>query len=101
VTTADDHGGASLSGGTTEGDAAMEGFDAQEMVQRFAERAEAVRHRQLPPVGLEDRQRFIDQAQVDFQDFAMIGDAEATLEDGVLVLRIDLRSPEARHDGTP
>jgi hypothetical protein len=31
------------------------------------------------------------QAQLDFMDFAMIGDATASLEDGVLVLRIDLR----------
>ena len=31
------------------------------------------------------------QAQTDFQDFAMIGDAEASLEDGILTLRIDLR----------
>jgi hypothetical protein len=29
--------------------------------------------------------------QTDYQDFAMIGDAAATMEDGVLVLRIDLR----------
>jgi hypothetical protein len=32
--------------------------------------------------------------QVDFQDFAIIGDAEASIEEGVLVLRVDLR-PEA------
>tara|TARA_B100000446_G_C10348825_1_gene268754 strand:+ start:391 stop:534 length:144 start_codon:yes stop_codon:yes gene_type:complete len=41
-------------------------------------------------VGGEERQRFIDQAQADFQDFAIIGDAEATLDDGILTLRIDL-----------
>jgi hypothetical protein len=33
----------------------------------------------------------LQQAQVDFQDFAIIGDATATVEDGVLVLRIDMR----------
>lgn len=69
----------------------MATFDAQAMVQRFAERAEAVRRRPLPPVGGEERQRFIDQAAQDFQDYAMIGDAAAELVDGVLVLRIDLR----------
>ena len=37
--------------------------------------------------------RFIRQAEVDFQDFAIIGDAAASVEDGVLVLRIDLRPP--------
>jgi hypothetical protein len=69
----------------------VEGFDADAMVQRFAERAAAVRRRQLPPVGLDDRQRFLDQMQVDFQDFAMIGDATPELVDGILTLRIDLR----------
>jgi hypothetical protein len=33
----------------------------------------------------------MDQARTDFMDFAMIGDAEAHLEDGILNLRIDLR----------
>jgi hypothetical protein len=63
------------------------------MIQRFRERAEAVRRRGLPPVEGPERQRFIEAAQLDFQDFAMLGDAEATLEDGVLTLRIDLRPP--------
>jgi hypothetical protein len=66
-------------------------FDPQEMLARFHERAAAVRRRPLPPVAGEERQQFIAQANVDFQDFAMIGDATATLEDGVLTLRIDLR----------
>ena len=61
------------------------------MIARFKERAVAVRRRPLPPVAGEERQHFIAQAQVDFQDFAMIGDATASIEDGVLVLRIDLR----------
>ena len=61
------------------------------MLDRFRERAAAVRRRPLPPVAGEERQQFIAQASVDFQDFAMIGDAQATLEDGVLTLRIDLR----------
>jgi hypothetical protein len=42
-------------------------------------------------VAGEERQQFIAQAQSDFQDFAIIGDATGTLEDGVLVLRVDLR----------
>ncbi len=60
------------------------------MLERFRERAKAVRTRTLPPVGGEERQRFIDQAQHDFQDFAIIGDAEASLDEGILTLRIDL-----------
>ncbi|NBY58272.1 MAG: hypothetical protein EBQ57_08250 [Actinobacteria bacterium] len=66
-------------------------FDPQEMLARFRERASAVRRRPLPPVAGEERQHFIAQANIDFQDFAMVGDAQATLEDGVLTLRVDLR----------
>jgi hypothetical protein len=35
----------------------------------------------------------VEQAQTDFQDFAIIGDATGTLDDGVLTLTIDLRPP--------
>lgn len=69
----------------------MATFDPQEMIDRFRDRAQAVRKRPLPPVAGEERQLFIAQMQTDYQDFAMIGDAVASLEDGVLVLRIDLR----------
>ena len=70
-------------------------FDPEAMVLRFRERADAVRRRGLPPVEGPDRQRFIDAAKIDFQDFAMLGDATATLVDGILRLEIDLRPPGA------
>jgi hypothetical protein len=66
-------------------------FDPDAMVARFRERAKAVRERGLPPVEGPERQRFREQAQLDYMDFAMVGDAVATLEDGVLTLRVDLR----------
>ena len=66
-------------------------FDTHAMLARFRERAKAVKDRGLPPVEGPERQRFREQAQLDYMDFAMIGDAEATLEDGILILRIDLR----------
>ncbi|HTX62269.1 MAG TPA: hypothetical protein VMD28_01425 [Acidimicrobiales bacterium] len=66
-------------------------FDPEAMVARFRERAKAVRERGLPPVEGVERQRFKEQAQVDYMDFAMIADAEATLEEGILTLRVDLR----------
>jgi hypothetical protein len=66
-------------------------LDTDAMIARFRERAQAVRKRQLPPVGGEERQLFIRQAEQDFMDFGIIGDAVATLEDGVLTLTIDLR----------
>jgi len=68
-------------------------FDPAAMVERFRQRAHAVRNRGLPPVEGPERQRFREQAQLDFMDFAMVGDATATLEDGILTLRIDLRPP--------
>jgi hypothetical protein len=66
-------------------------LDVESMLQRFRDRAAAVRNRPLPPIAGEERTAFIRQAQLDFQDFAIIGDAAATVEDGVLTLRIDLR----------
>jgi hypothetical protein len=71
-------------------------LDVDAMIQRFRERAQAVRDRPLPPVAGEERMQFIKQAEVDYQDFAIVGDAEGGIEDGVLVLRIDLRPPESR-----
>jgi hypothetical protein len=66
-------------------------FDPEAMVERFRERARAVKSRGIPPIEGPERKRFIDRMQVDFQDFAMLGDATATLEDGILTLRVDLR----------
>jgi hypothetical protein len=66
-------------------------LDVDAMIKRFRDRAAAVKQRPLPPVAGEERQRFIQQAQDDYQDFAIIADADAQLEDGVLVLRVDLR----------
>jgi hypothetical protein len=68
-------------------------LDIEAMLKRFRDRAAAVKQRPLPPVGGAERQLFLQQAQADFQDFAIIGDAEGALEDGVLVLRVDLRPP--------
>jgi hypothetical protein len=68
-----------------------EELDVEAMVQRFRERAQGVRNRSLPPIAGEERAAFIRQAQLDYQDFGIIGDAEASVEDGILVLRIDLR----------
>lgn len=70
---------------------ADDALDVDAMIQRFRDRATAVRNRPLPPIAGEERAAFVRQAQLDFQDFGMIGDAEASLDDGVLTLRIDLR----------
>jgi hypothetical protein len=70
-----------------------EALDTDAMIQRFRDRAAAVRNRPLPPIAGEERAAFLQQARDDFQDFAIIGDATASVEDGILVLRIDLRPP--------
>ena len=69
----------------------MATFDPQEMLARFRDRASSVKRRQIPPVEGDARREFIRQAELDFQDFAMLSSAEAELDVGVLTLRIDLR----------
>ncbi|MFZ4721263.1 MAG: hypothetical protein ACOYMR_17675 [Ilumatobacteraceae bacterium] len=71
-------------------------FDPDAMIARFRERAHAVKQRPLPPVAGEERAQFVRQAQQDFRDFAIIGDAAASIEDGFLVLRVDLRPADQR-----
>ena len=66
-------------------------LDVDAMIKRFQERAKAVKDRPLPPVAGAERQHFLDQAQQDFMDYAIIGDATGTLDGGILTLTIDLR----------
>lgn len=61
------------------------------MIKRFQARAKAVRQRGIPPLEGPERKRFIDQARIDFQDYAIIGDAAARIEGGILTLTVDLR----------
>jgi hypothetical protein len=68
----------------------MAKFDVDAMIQRFQERAEAVKDRPLPPVAGEERQKFLAQAQADYTDFALIATAQWSVEEGHLVLRIPL-----------
>jgi hypothetical protein len=73
-----------------------DGLDVEAMLARFRERAAAVKARPLPPIAGEERQRFIQQAQSDFMDFAIIGDATASIDDGILSLRVDLRPSDKK-----
>lgn len=65
-------------------------LDVDAMLARFRERAERVKERPLPPVAGPERERFIEQAELDFQDFAIVGDASWTYSDGVLTLTVPL-----------
>jgi|GEM_PF-99578 hypothetical protein len=72
-----------------------EELDVEAMIARFRERADAVRRRGIPPVEGDERRRIMAQMRLDFQDFAMLGDAKGSLEDGILTLRVDLRPAPA------
>lgn len=76
----------------------MTEFSPDDMISRFRERAAAVKKRNLPPVGGDERALFIEQAQTDFQDFAILGDATASMDDGILTLTIDLRPKSGDSD---
>jgi hypothetical protein len=79
-----------------------DGLDVDAMIGRFRERAEAVRKRGLPPVEGPERQIIMQQMRLDYQDFAMLGDATGTLDDGILTLRVDLRpKPDPPSPGSP
>ncbi len=65
-------------------------FDVDAMIERFKERATAVRNRPLPPIGGDERKLFLENMQRDFMDFAIIGDTTGSLENGVLTLTVDL-----------
>ncbi|MEZ5378014.1 MAG: hypothetical protein R2733_16010 [Acidimicrobiales bacterium] len=70
-----------------------ESFDVDAMIERYRQRAEAVKKRNLPPVGGDERKAFIQQAEQDFMDYAVIADAKGELEGGILTLTIDMRPP--------
>jgi hypothetical protein len=72
----------------------MDELDVDAMLARFRERAEAVKNRPLPPVAGPDRQRFIDQQQTDYLDFAILSDATWAIAEGILTFTVDLRPPE-------
>lgn len=65
-------------------------LDVDAMLDRFRARAAAVQDRPLPPVAGPEREKFVGQARLDFQDYALIGDATWEFVDGVLTLRVEL-----------
>tara|TARA_Y100000022_G_C13234587_1_gene369153 strand:+ start:27 stop:236 length:210 start_codon:yes stop_codon:yes gene_type:complete len=68
------------------------GFNVEEFIERYKERAEAVKNRSIPPVGGDDRLAFIKQAETDFQDFMIIADSEFNVEEEYLVFKYKLDS---------
>jgi hypothetical protein len=68
----------------------MTQFDVDAFVGRFRERAEAVKERGVPPVAGEERRLFIEQAEVDYLDYSLVGSSKWEVDDDCLVLRIPL-----------
>jgi hypothetical protein len=65
-------------------------LDVDEFLGRFRERAEAVRARGIPPLEADARRAFVAQAEKDYLDYSLVGNAQWSVEDGYLVLRIPL-----------
>ncbi len=68
----------------------MAQLNIDEFVERFQERAEAVKTRGIPPLEGEARRTWIASAEKDYMDYSLIGRANWSVEDDALVLRIPL-----------
>jgi len=68
----------------------MAEFDVDAFRDRFRARAEAVKDRGVPPLEGDARRLFIESAERDYQDYSLVADAIWAVEDGSLVMRIDL-----------
>ena len=69
----------------------MAQLDVEEFLARVRTRAQAVKDRGIPPLEGEARQQFIQQAEKDYLDYALVGSATWGIEDGQLVLRIPIK----------
>ena len=68
----------------------MAELDMDQFLQRFRDRADAVKARGVPPLENEARRAFIQQMENDYLDYSLVGSAEWMVEDDKLVLRIPL-----------
>ena len=68
----------------------MATLDVDEFLIRFRQRADAVKARGIPPLEGEARRTFVEQSELDFLDYSLLGAASWAVEDGSLVLRIPL-----------
>ncbi|MFQ5517921.1 MAG: hypothetical protein ACE5E8_10145 [Acidimicrobiia bacterium] len=65
-------------------------FDVDSFLERFRDRAAAVRERGVPPLEGEARRHFVAAAEQDHTDYMLVGSAAWEVEEGHLVLRIAL-----------
>ena len=67
-------------------------LNVEELLDRYKERAEAVKNRSIPPVGGDDRMAFVKQAEIDYQDFMIIADSEVEITEEYLVFKFKLEN---------
>ena len=67
-------------------------LNVEELLDRYKERAEAVKNRSIPPVGGDDRMAYVKQAEIDYQDFMIIADSEVEITEEYLILKFKLDS---------
>ena len=65
-------------------------LDMDEFLDRFDQRAKAVKDRGVPPLEGDARKHFIDSAEKDFLDYSLVASASWEVVDGQLVLKIPL-----------
>ena len=65
-------------------------LNVEELLDRYKERAEAVKNRSIPPVGGDDRMAFVKQAEIDYQDFMIIADSDVEITEEYLILKFKL-----------
>ena len=68
----------------------MTSFDVEAFKERFRSRAAAVKERGVPPLEGDARRVFIESAEQDFMDYSLVADADWSVEEGTLVLRLPL-----------
>ena len=56
-------------------------FNVEEFINRFKDRANAVKDRPMPPIGGDERMQFMKQAELDYQDYMIISDSEFEVTD--------------------
>jgi len=66
-------------------------FDVDAFIERFRQRATAVRERGIPPLEGQARRLYIEAAEQDHTDFSLVAGASWSVDGEHLVLRIPLR----------
>ena len=65
-------------------------FNVEEFINRFKDRASAVKDRPMPPIGGDERMQFMNQAELDYQDYMIISDSEFEITDEYLIFKYKL-----------